>query len=143
MDTRTYYPTAPVAVNSSALRGRYLTRSLKGKEAAFAGADLYRGVKQLVEPTLAQAAFLTGSNVNAVWWALHRREFREEILCGEMPLVPPPSRAVPVPASNGNDVTPPMTVGVDQMLAEAIRIVGIDHALAIAARVERGMSATS
>jgi hypothetical protein len=86
MDTKTIYTTGLGPVNWGPLRGRYLRRSLRNKnEAAFTAADLYRGIRQLVEPSLAQAAFLAGSDVTAVWWALHREEYRGDIIVGLMP----------------------------------------------------------
>lgn len=89
MDTLTWYQTGSGSVNSP-VTGQYLSRArLTRRERDFVSADLYRGVKFLVQPTLAQAAFLAGSNVSAVWWACHREEFRDEIIRGQLPLVPP------------------------------------------------------
>jgi hypothetical protein len=72
-----YHPleSAAMAVPTP-LRGRYLSRSLRDnkRKADFTAADLYRGTTQLVEPSLAQAALITGSDVTAVWWALQRGE---------------------------------------------------------------------
>jgi hypothetical protein len=104
----TQYQTGAVPVNSTTptpLKGRYLTRSLKGKhEGAFVAADLYRGAKVLIEPSLRQAALITGDEVNAVWWALQRLPFREAIIAGELPLVPPHKKASILPATNGTAV---------------------------------------
>jgi hypothetical protein len=132
MDTVTTYPTGLRLVNSIPLplKGRYLKRSLKNRHlAAFVGADLVSGEAQLVEPTLAQAAFITGSEVMSVWWAMQRQDHREEIIAGLMPLVPSRhKKAYSVPAAKA---------GIDDvMLFDIISKVGVDHTLAIAAAVE-------
>jgi hypothetical protein len=104
----THYQTGAVSVNSTTptpLKGRYLSRSLKGKhEGDFVSADLYRGTKYLVEPSLQQAALITGSEVSSVWWAVQRLPFREAIIAGELPLVPPHKKASILPATNGTAV---------------------------------------
>ena len=56
MDTLTNYQTSLEPVNSM-VTGQYLIRArLTRRERDFVGADLHRGVKRLVKPTLAQAA---------------------------------------------------------------------------------------
>jgi hypothetical protein len=96
MDAITIYRPnlGPVNITSMPIRGQYLSRKKwQPSERAFWGADLYRGEKHLVRPTLAQAAFLTGAgSVTSVWWALRREEYRDEIMSGLLPLVP--ARAV-------------------------------------------------
>jgi hypothetical protein len=125
------YQTGIAPVNSCPLKGKYLSRSLKGKrEQAFCAADLYSGAKYLVEPSLAQAALVAGSDVSSVWWALQRMPFRKAILADEMPLVPArPKKACPVPV--------PVQAGVnDAVLYDLIREIGIDRLLTVAAAVE-------
>jgi hypothetical protein len=74
----TNYQTGGESVDRSALKGRYLRRSLKDKrQAASVGADLYRGVRQLTGLSMTQAAFLTGSDVVSVRWAARREEYRD------------------------------------------------------------------
>jgi hypothetical protein len=113
LDVTTYQNDA-VSVNSTTptpLKGRYLSRSLKGRhEGAFASADLYCGTKYLVEPSLQQAALITGNEVSAVWWAVHRLPFREAIIAGELPLIPPHNRkGSNLPATNGTALAAPDT----------------------------------
>jgi hypothetical protein len=122
MDVCTYQ-TGLNPVKTTPVRGRYLTRAPWNKhERAFGGAALYRGNTQLVQPTLAQAAFLTGSTVSSVWWALQREDHRDEIICGLLPLVPPRAKVAPA---------------IDDMELVAIaRAVGVDRMINAAAMVE-------
>jgi len=114
------YPTSLAPVNST-VTGQYLSRArLTRRERDFVGADLRRGVKFLVHPTLAQAAFLAGSNVSAVWWACHRQGFRGEIIRGLLPLVPP-RVSKPIP---------------DTAVVDFVRTVGITRVLDAACAVE-------
>jgi hypothetical protein len=92
-----------------------LNRFLRGnkRKADFIAADLCRGAKQLVEPSLAQAALITGSDVTAVWWAFRREEYRDEICHGEMPLIPPRAKAPPMSAPKVNGATLPAVLATD------------------------------
>jgi hypothetical protein len=109
-----------------------LSRSLKDRsQAAFAGADLYTGRKQLVEPSLAQAAVITGSDVSSVWWALQRERFRDDILGGWMPLVPPrkkekkPPPLAPIVYGNVDDAAVidfARNIGIARVLDAAVAV---------------------
>jgi hypothetical protein len=123
------YPTRFVPVNYSTVTGQYLSRARwTRRERDFIGRDLYRGVKQLVEPTLAQAAFLAGSNVSAVWWACQRENYRDEITSGLLPLVPPhPKKKPPLLIPSVYD---------DAEIIAFVRSVGIPRVLDAAVAVE-------
>lgn len=122
MDTLTNYQTNFGPVKPQPLRGRYLQRTLKERDAPFTGADLYRGSKILVEPSLAQAAFIVGCDVNAVWRALQRLNFRKEVIDGTMPLaVPPPAKPKSLP--------PVPVVYDDAQVLNFVRAVGIQRVL--------------
>jgi hypothetical protein len=127
-------------VNCSPLRGRYLGRSFGSKhEAAFAGADLYAGRKQLVEPSLAQSALVTGSDASSVWWALRREDYREAIIAGELPLVPARTKAPPlVPGTNGSSALPASITGMiaDSDVISFVRSVGVNRVLKAACLLE-------
>jgi hypothetical protein len=125
MDTLTNCTTGlgPVKWSPTPLRGRYLRRSLNSKlKAAFVGADLYRGDTQLVEPSLMQAAFITGSEVSAVWWALQRGEFRSEICLGLMPLAPSRASKAKAPISDPEVINFVRTVGIGRVLDAAVAV---------------------
>jgi hypothetical protein len=130
--TTTVYLTELRPVNpapSLPLRGRYLSRGLKGKhEAAFVAADLYAGRKHLIEPSLAVAAAITGASPTEVWWALRRQMERAAILSGQMPLVP--SRPHKAPAVNGNGSVS------DAELLQIVRSVGVARVLDAAVAIE-------
>jgi hypothetical protein len=85
------------------ISGRYLAHShLDAIERAFMAADLHQGMKQLVLPTMTQAASLARVNVTYAWWAAKRLAERAAIEAHEVPLVPPHlartnSRALSVP----------------------------------------------
>ena len=130
LDSLTYATDVmPVNWEAVPLRGRYLCRSLDSKaKAAFVGADLYRGTSRLIEPSLAQAAFITGSDVTAVWWALRREEYRSEICRRLMPLMP--AR----PKKNGKALSVPMVD--DAEIINFVRNVGIGRVLDAACAVE-------
>jgi hypothetical protein len=139
MDALTY-PTKPSLVNSIPLRGKYLSRTPRNpRECDFLGSDLYRGVFHLVEPSLAQAAFLAGShNATAVWWAVKREDFRTEILNGDLPLVPAPA----VPKTNGHALVAPAANGEsvdDATLFAVIRNCGVERTLQAAMAVEAAL----
>jgi hypothetical protein len=81
-----------VGVPSLPVTGQSLSRKRNWQphERSFVAADLYRGTKRLIEPTLAQAAALTGAgSTSSVWWATQREAVREEIMLGLLPMVPP------------------------------------------------------
>jgi hypothetical protein len=103
------------------------------EDQAFAAADLYRGNKRLIDPTLAQTAFITGSDITALWWALRREDHREEIIAGRLPLVPSrPKKAcsVPAPKAAVDDA------GLIGIIGDIIGQIGIDRLLTVAAAVE-------
>jgi hypothetical protein len=132
LDTLTY-TTRLGLVNAMPLRGKYLGRSIRTKkDAAFFGADLYRGEKRLVEPSLAQAASITGSDISAVWWALHREEYRSAILYGELPLVPSRQRQAPalVPVPKVEDA------GLVAVIRDLVGRIGVDRLLTVMSAIE-------
>ena len=81
------------------ISGRFLAHN-RGNAAAraFLAADLHLGTRQLVLPTMTQAASLARINVTYAWWAAKRLEERAAIEGGMIPLVPP--RLV-APETNG------------------------------------------
>jgi hypothetical protein len=84
------------------ITGRYLAHAKHTHcEWAFIGADLVTGRRQLVSPTILQAASLAhGVNRSAVQWALQRLNERTAIEAGVIPLVPSkPPKALPAPVS--------------------------------------------
>ena len=101
LDVTTYQPgwkpvnTAPTIIRVDAsmpVTGQALSRKRNWQphEREFWAADLYTGDKRLVKPTLAQATWLTGAgSTTSVWWAVQREALREEIMNGQLPLVPP------------------------------------------------------
>jgi hypothetical protein len=117
-------------------RGRYITRLFRNPtEAAFYAADFHTGRRLLVQPSLAQAAAITGVDIQAVWWAEHREGHRAAIINGVIPLVPPHPRKttiVPttiIPAISGASAD----VIVDRLIAKfGVETVwrGIDRATA-------------
>jgi hypothetical protein len=108
------------------LSGRYLAHNHLTRSArAFLAADLVNGKCRLYEPTLTQAALLARVGYTTAWWASQRQAERTAILDGLLPLVPPR-----IPASR--------TVS-DSELADAIRSVGVEHTLMVAAQVEADM----
>ena len=125
MDTLANYQVGRWSVNST-VTGQYLSRARwTRRERYFVGADLYRGVKQLIEPTLAQAAFLAGSNVSAVWWACQREDHRDEIIPGLMPLMPPRPKKpqLPVPMVDDAEIISFVrTVGIGRVLDAAVAV---------------------
>jgi hypothetical protein len=89
-------------------------------ERAFVGADLVRGDKVLIDPTHDQAAMLARCKVSAVRWALKREPYREDIIAGLRPLVPPTVRkAAPTPIGSNSPT--------DCYLAELASLVGPDR----------------
>jgi hypothetical protein len=129
MHTLTYYQPGRVPVNSMPLpvRGQQLSRrKWQPYEREFWAADLYRGEKRLIKPTLAQSAFLTGAgSVTGVWWALQRENYRDDIMQGLLPLVP--ARAVVKPKA-------PIS---DQEIIDYVRKVGVARTLYAAVMVEQ------
>jgi hypothetical protein len=80
-----------LAVNDvTAISGRYLAHNhLSTAARAFLASDLFMGGRQLVLPTMSQAALLARANVTYAWWAHKRIKERAEIEAGFVPLVPP------------------------------------------------------
>jgi hypothetical protein len=137
MDTLTYQ-TGIVSVNGTPLRGKYLSRSLAGNKhkANFVAADLCRGVSYLVEPSLEQAAAITGSKPWSVWWALRREEYRSAICAGELPLIPTRVKTTPagpsiVPKLNGSAQLQLFEID-DAELTHIANLVGAERMLAAA-----------
>jgi hypothetical protein len=98
------------------ITGRYLAHAKHTHaEWGFIGADLVTGRRQLVHPTVVQAASLAhGVNRSAVHWALQRSNQRMAIEAGAISLVPPrPLKALPAPVS------------VEERLADIVSDVGL------------------
>jgi hypothetical protein len=143
MDTLTYQagfapvnltPTT-VRVESMPVTGQALSRKRDWRlhERSFWAADLYGGDKRLINPTLAQAAMLTGAgSTSSVWWAIRRESVREEIMRGLLPMVPPRGyreiRQLRLKARAG-EVS-------DVELFDLVREVGIARMLDVAVAVE-------
>jgi hypothetical protein len=89
MDTLSaFYPARSGLVNST-VTGRYLAHNhLNRVQKAFLARDLSVGAKQLVEPTILQAAMLAKVNATYVHWAIKQAANRFEIEAGYLPLVP-------------------------------------------------------
>ena len=80
---------APIIVPVNPVTGCSLGHSkLNCVGRAFLGADLYVGARQLIKPTIAQAAYLAGVNKTYVKHALHRLMDRQAIEAGFIPLIP-------------------------------------------------------
>jgi hypothetical protein len=93
---------------------------------AFLAAELHRGEKHLVAPTITQSAKLAGVNTTYAWWA--NKRFTERILIegGVVPLVPP---VTVKPVIFTDDTIP------DAVLADVIRSAGIMRTLDVAAQM--------
>jgi hypothetical protein len=90
MDAFTYQTKLASVKPLVPITGRYLTHAqLSQHERDFIGADLVIGTRALVRPTQRQAAIVADSTPSAIYWAIKRLEFREAILAGDFPLVPP------------------------------------------------------
>jgi hypothetical protein len=113
----------PLCKLSTPVRGQQLRRKKwQPHEREFWAADLHRGSKLLVKPTLAQTMFLTGAgSTTGVWWALQREAERDEIMRGRLPLVPSPTARAPFS---------------DPEIFHFIRTVGIARVLDAACAVE-------
>jgi hypothetical protein len=115
-----------VGVPSLPVRGQSLSRKRDWlpHEREFVAADLYRGTKRLIQPTLAQAAMLTGAgSTTSVWWATQREAVRDEIMLGLLPVVPPREMKPKAPIS-------------DDWLFDIVREAGIGRVLEAACAVE-------
>jgi hypothetical protein len=85
-----HLPDGPVNATSIPISGRFLAHTHSSPiERAFIAVDLYSGERQLVLPTMTQAARLARINVTYAWWAAKRLEERAAIEAGMIPLVPP------------------------------------------------------
>ncbi len=87
-----YYHLPASTVNATAIpvSGRWLAHNKLGMVArGFVANDLFMGTKQLVLPTMTQAARLARVNPTYAWWAAKRLAERTAIEAGEIPLVVP------------------------------------------------------
>lgn len=120
MDTLSiFYPAQSGSVNST-VTGRYLAHNHLGRvQKAFLARDLSVGAKQLVGPTILQAAMLARVNVTYVHWAIKQATNRFEIEAGYLPLVP--SRVVKstTPISDPEVIDFIRTVGVSRVIDAA------------------------
>ena len=126
MNKLTYYQPGLAPVNAMPVRGQQLSRKKDWQphEREFWAADLYRGEKRLVEPTLAQCMFLTGAGcTTGVWWALQREKFRDDVMLGLLPLVPPRIAKLKAPLS-------------DFELFDFVRVNGINRVFDVVCAVE-------
>jgi hypothetical protein len=123
MDTLTVYRTPFGSVNST-VTGRYLAHNhLNRVGKAFLARDLSVGAKQMIEPTILQAAMLARVNVTYVHWAIKQMNNRFEIEAGFMPLVPPRIAKLKAPLS-------------DLELFDFVRLNGVGRVLDAACSVE-------
>jgi hypothetical protein len=108
-------PPLPVTGQSLSRKKNWLPH-----EREFMAADLYRGDKRLIKPTLAQAAALTGAgSATSVWWAVQRESVRDEIMQGWLPMVPPRVKA---PISDPEIIDFVRTVGLERVLDAACAV---------------------
>ena len=99
--------------------GRFLAHNrLSRARRSFLSAELNLGVKQLVEPTLTQAAMLAGVSRASAFWAIRRMAERAEIEAGLLPLTPP--RSAPNKISDAEIAAVIRSAGLDRMLAVAV-----------------------
>jgi hypothetical protein len=129
------YPEPPVKTVTDVVSGRYLAHThATPVERAFMAADLFMGTRELVLPTMTQAAALARVNVTYAWHALKRRGERAAIEAGHIPLVP--ARTTPK-KTNGGALSVPLVPEIDDALLVGIaRTVGTDRMLAAACAVE-------
>lgn len=115
MDAVTYQAgLAPV----NYVTGRYLAHNhLDRVSKAFLASDLISGSKQLVKPTILQAAMLAKVNSTYAWWATRQGSNRFEIERGYLPLVPPPVQA---PISDPEIIDFVRRVGIGRVLDAAV-----------------------
>jgi hypothetical protein len=114
-------------VNSTPIpvTGNFLAHNQRSRVTrAFIAADLVTGAKRLVEPTVVQAALLTGVNRCYAHWAIKRLIERDQIEAGHVPLVPPKvngaSLLVPTEIPDFDLIDLARRVGADRMLAAAV-----------------------
>jgi hypothetical protein len=119
-------------VDSTPITGRYLAHNHHNRVVrAFLAGDLALGARQLIKPTLVQAALLAGVNRTYAFWATKRMAERAEIEAGRIPLVP----AMPRPNGNGSALVSDAID--DAVVFDLVRNVGIEKVLTIAAAVEQ------
>ena len=124
MDTLTVYRTPFGSVNST-VTGRYLAHNhLNRVGKAFLARDLSVGAKQLVEPTILQAAMVAKVNATHVHWAIKQAANRFEIEAAYLPLVPP---RVPAPSTE---------IDGFQQIIDFVRRTGVGPVLEAACVVE-------
>jgi hypothetical protein len=120
--------------------GRSLAHLLSGAspiERAFYGADLRSGHLALVEPTLKQAAQLTGSNTTYIVAAEKISPPEREIILANLRPLIPVKAPVPVPSVPATPPTIPVVMDLRQKLAEIVAVIGVDEVLEILTEDER------
>ncbi len=114
-----HLPDDAVNVTAIPISGRYLAHTHSDAvERAFLAADLHLGTRQLVLPTMTQAASLARVNVTYAWWAAKRLEERRAIEAGLIPLVPPHATAPKVKALPASLDAPVDAWGIAKDLVE-------------------------
>ena len=111
------------------IRGRLLAHTRDSQVVrAFTAADLHAGTKQLISPTMVQAALLARVSPAYAWAAVKRQAQRADIEAGLIPLVP----ATPRPNGNGSALVVPGGTIDDVELMHIAHVVGADRMLAAA-----------
>lgn len=127
-------PIVPVNTATAPISGNYLAHThATPVKRAFMAADLFMGTRELVLPTMTQAAALARVNVTYAWHALKRRGERAAIEAGHIPLVP--ARTTPK-KTNGALSVPLVSEIDDSVLIGIARTVGTERMLAAACAVE-------
>jgi hypothetical protein len=122
-------------VDSTPITGRFLAHNHHNRVArAFTAADLHAGTKQLIKPTMVQAALLARVSAAYAWAAVKRQNQRAEIEAGLIPLVPA-SVVGPKTNGNGSALVVPGTID-DAELMHIAHVVGADRMLAAAVAME-------
>jgi hypothetical protein len=129
------YPEVRVNTQTTPISGRYLAHTHASPvERAFVAADLYLGTRELVLPTMTQAASLARVNVTYGWWALKRLAERAAIEAGHIPLAP---AHCATSKTNGHALSVPLVSEIDDAVLVGIaRTVGTERMLAAACAVE-------
>jgi hypothetical protein len=87
------YKTSNASVNyvgAPVVTGLWLATTaphLTAPQRAFLGEDINSGTTLVVDFTTRQSAFLAHTNRGSQWWAGERKEFRDQILTGKVPLI--------------------------------------------------------
>jgi hypothetical protein len=132
-----HYDQPQCGVNPTPISGPYLSRNwLSTKGRARLAVGLYRRTKQLIEPTMVQAAWLARVSTASAWLEYKRQAEHAAIQAGRVSAVAPQQRVV----SEINGTTHPATLPPDEINdAELVNIaqqVGVDRMLQAAMAAE-------